>query len=202
MTFLRPRKGDSGSVLIFPFTREGTMTPSVSKHAPGRARPSTENRPTVFHNAPLRHELYRTLYESKLSAEEIAWRLGISPSYLRRAVLTTESGVRFPADLLAALMRCCNCYRALELLAAECDHTAVPLPKIRRTKNSAAEVVNETAAEFHALMADLMSFFARPDAAAAAGIRSRLRAHLSAMAAIDLALRNYGQMDLPLEASA
>ncbi len=178
------------------------MTPSVSKHAPGRATTSTENRPTVFHDAPLRHELYRTLYESDLSAEEVAWRLQISPSYLRRAVLTTESGVRFPADLLTTLMRACADYRALALIAGECDHIAVPLPKIRRAKNNPTETVNEMAAGFHALMADLMAFFARPDASSAAGIRERLRSHMSAMAAIERALRSYRQMELPLEASA
>jgi hypothetical protein len=101
-----------------------------------------------------------------------------------------------------ALMRCCDCYRALELIAAECGHVAVQIPKARRMKNSPAETVSETAGDFHGLMADLIAHFRSPDAQAAKDLRARIRRHLAAMAAIDLALRNSRQMDLPLEATA
>jgi hypothetical protein len=176
------------------------MSTSVPKHAPGRVAHSTEIRAAVFHDAPLRNELYRTLYESKLSAEEVAFQLGISPSYLRRAVLTTESGVRFPADLVGKLMRVCGDYRALALLAAECDHIAVSLPKIRRGKKNAAEAVNNAAANFHALIGDMLAFFARPTAPAAAAIRARVRNHLAEMAAIEWAVRDFQQLDLEMTA--
>lgn len=174
------------------------MTTPIPKRAPGRAARTTETAPAVFQDTPLRHELYRTLYESKLSAEEIAWQLHISPSYLRRAVLTTESGVRFPADLLGALMRLCGNYRALALIARECDHVAVPLPQIRRAKKQPLETVNATAANFHALVCDLMEFAAHPSGAAVPGIRARIRRHLADMAAMDRALGTFAQMDLDL----
>ncbi|HZZ78438.1 MAG TPA: phage regulatory CII family protein [Gemmataceae bacterium] len=148
----------------------------------------------------MRHELYRTLYEAKASAEEIAFRLGISSSYLRRAVLTTESGVRFPADLLVPLMHECDDYRVLAHMARECEHIAVQVSRIRRARNAAPETVNELASGFHAMAGDLMSFFAHPEPAAAAGIRQRLRKHLALIVAIEEALRGYGQLDLELSA--
>lgn len=175
------------------------MTTPIPKRAPGRAARATNIPPAVYQDTPLRHELYRTLCESKLSAEEIAWQLHISPSYLRRAVLTTESGVRFPADLLSTLMQLCGDYRALALIARECDHVAVPLPRIRRAKKQPAEAVNAIAANFHALVGDLMAFAAAADSTAVAGIRARIRRHLADMAAIDRSLSTFEQMDLDLE---
>jgi hypothetical protein len=203
MTSACPSMGDSSPNVLFDFTTlEGNVTSPASKHAPGRLATATEIPPAVFHDRPLRHELHRSLAQAKLSAEEIAWRLGVSPSYLRRAVLTGQSAVRFPGDLLAAFMRLCGDYRALELIASECDHIAVHLPKARRMKSNPMQFVSETAASFHALMADLIEFFAAPDAPAAIALRERLRKQLGALAAIEVALRDYRQMDLPLEAMA
>ena len=172
------------------------MTSPIPKHAPGRALPATETQPAVFHDSPLRHELHRTLHEAKLSTEELAWRLGLSPSYLYRAVLTTTSAVRFPADLLAELMRQCGDYRTLEYLARECGYIAVPVAKIRRAKKTPAEVGNETAAGFHAWIADLMAFFSRPEHSAAAAIRGRLRRQLADLAVLDQAIQTFAQMEL------
>jgi hypothetical protein len=193
----RPEMGVSNPIGFFtPLTEGKSMTSPIPKRAPGRAAPAMEISPVVFHGSPLRHELYRTLYGSKLSAEEIAQRLGISGSYLRRAVLTGDSAVRFPLDLFVELMRQCDDFRALQLIARECGYVAVPVAQIRQTKKKAAESMNETAAGVHALIGDLIAFFARPEATAVAGIRQRIRRHLAAMAALDEAVRSYTQMEL------
>jgi hypothetical protein len=136
------------------------------------------------------------LHEAKQSSEEIAWRLGVSPSYLYRTVLTTTSAVRFPADLLTGLMRLCDDYRCLAHIARECDHVAIPVASIRRTKKTPAERLNETAAGFHALLGDLLAFFAAPNREAAATIRQRTRRLLADVAALDQAVRTYSQMEL------
>jgi hypothetical protein len=201
LTRPRPRKGDSGVVITF--RSEGhSMSPSNTKHAPGRIAPSMSVPPAVFHDRPLRHELHRSLAAATLSAEEIAQGLGISPSYLRRAVLTGQAAVRFPADLLAPFMHLCNDYSPLAQIASECGHIVVPLAKARRAKSSPVQSLSENAAGFHALMADLIAFFERPAAGSAPDLRARLRKHASAMVALDQALRDFKQMDLPLEETA
>ncbi len=65
----------------------------------------------------LKDILYLALHSSKKSASEIADQLGVSENYLYRSVMPTESGVKFPVELLIPFMRATENFQPLRHIA-------------------------------------------------------------------------------------
>jgi hypothetical protein len=185
------------------------MTSSHTEHAPGRALASTKNcrlHSNLHSNQPrsrpplsLKTSLYLTVHSSKLSVEQIADALGISPSYLYRAVLEGESGVRFPVDLVPRLMEVTGDFRTLDFLAANSGQLLVSIPRARALKRkSVARIILETERQFNSLLEKILDYLADPKAASIRELKAELRRHLSEIRALALALESWSQRELDL----
>lgn len=104
--------------------------------------------------------LYETFHRSRKHPKEIADQVGVSYSYLARAVLgDNPSGCNFPIRLLVPLMRAAGNYSALKVIARECGFLLVKPPR----GNNHRQELYEYQGNFARLLQVLTRFLNYPD---------------------------------------
>lgn len=98
--------------------------------------------------------LYKAVHKapSGLSSEQIADALGKSLSSLTYEVNPLYPSRKFGVESLAPLMLAAQDFTALHLIAAECGHAAVPLPKVSQNHRAVHEECLKSVGAFGELM--------------------------------------------------
>lgn len=175
-----------------------TAAAAYDRSIPVPKKPIQENPAAIFVRAgqeALKKHLYATIHGSGKSVEQLAFELGISPSYLYRAVLPGEAGCRFPLELLPALMSATGDYRVLEYLAAETNRVVVTMRRVKQLKALEPTVVTRLSQQFADCMVQLIQSFDAPQEDAEE-LLARLYRHLCDVASIRLAVRDRRQREL------
>ena len=143
----------------------------------------------------LKKQLWITIHSNKKGVETIAFELGISPSYLYRAVLPGQSGCRFPLDLLLGLMSVTGDYRVLEFVAGEANRGLITMRQVRKVKANDPAFINAMTRTFNEAMAGLLECFETP-AYPAEDLLALLYKHLCDVAAMRRAVAGRRQREL------
>ncbi|MCU7494730.1 MAG: hypothetical protein HF314_12185 [Ignavibacteria bacterium] len=108
--------------------------------------------------------LYQTIHRNKKPVAQIADETGISSSYLYRAGLPVDqSGVKFPVEKLIPLMKSTNDYSLLEHISKICGFLLVRVPKVKPSKGTTIDIVDNYQESTTKALRALKEFFNSPD---------------------------------------
>jgi hypothetical protein len=109
----------------------------------------------------LKECLYDTIHRNDKPAKAIAEEIGMSYSYLARAVLAdqeeseTGTGCRFPLSKLIPIIRATKDFSTLDYIEASLGRVAIPLPAANKSLPDICRLTMQTIKEFGELMAEI-----------------------------------------------
>jgi hypothetical protein len=122
------------------------------------------------------------------SVAELAFELGVSGSYLYRAVETGASGCRFPLDLLLPLIEATADFRVLDYLNFQCQRLSIDMPRANLLGRTDLRLLSEVGRDFHVLMGAVLALLGKPDPSQIPDIQRQLHRVQEGIATIGAAL--------------
>ena len=144
----------------------------------------------------LKTAIKKTIMGSSKGVPAIADELGCSESLMYRYGLDGESGAEFPLKRLIPLMKCTEDFRLLHHVAARCGFVLVKLRRSSALKGKDPEVINEIQARFSRILSDFCRYTADVSAEETLELLDHIDQHLSDMASMRRAVRDFKQGDL------
>jgi hypothetical protein len=144
----------------------------------------------------LKTALKKTILGARQSVTAIADELGCCESVLYRYGLDGDSGAEFPLKRLIPLMKATEDYRLLHHIAARCGFVLVRLARATALKRKDPEAVNEIQARFSHIIAHFLLHTADAPADVTMALLDDLDKHLTDMASMRRAVKDFKQGDL------